>query len=62
MPVPDAETSFLMITFHEMLRGGQSVAYALAHAQARMSSTEPAIVAAAAGFVCVGADGPSLPQ
>ncbi|WP_100498889.1 CHAT domain-containing protein [Geodermatophilus chilensis] len=61
IPVPDAETAPLMTAFHELLAAGRSVAAALAEAQARTSATEPAVVAAAAGFVCVGADAPLTP-
>jgi tetratricopeptide (TPR) repeat protein len=61
IPVPDAETAPLMTAFHELLSAGRSVATALAEAQARTSATEPAVVAAAAGFVCVGADAPLPP-
>jgi hypothetical protein len=45
-----------MTAFHESLLAGRSVATALGQAQAAMSRTEPAVVAAAAGFVCIGAD------
>jgi tetratricopeptide (TPR) repeat protein len=62
IPVPDAETAPLMTAFHEGLVRGWSVATALAEAQARMPTTEPAVVAAAAGFVCVGADAPLRPE
>jgi tetratricopeptide (TPR) repeat protein len=56
IPIPDAETAPLMTAFHASLLAGRSVATALAQAQARTSRTDPAVVAAAAGFVCIGAD------
>ncbi len=62
MPIPDAETTPLMIAFHELLTSGQTVASALAQAQARVSDGDDAAVAAAAGFVCIGADGTLVPR
>lgn len=56
MPVPDAETTPLMATFHELLLGGRSAAAALAEAQMRADPDDLDAVAAAAGFVCLGSD------
>jgi CHAT domain-containing protein len=56
IPVPDAETAPLMAALHKFLLAGRSVADALAQAQAGISRAEPAAVAAATGFVCIGAD------
>jgi tetratricopeptide (TPR) repeat protein len=52
--VPDAETAPLMAAFHRGLVRGQPPADALAAAQARLRDGEPAALAAAAGFVCLG--------
>jgi hypothetical protein len=56
MPVPDAETIPLMTAFHELLLAGRSAAVALAEAQVRADPDDLDAVAAAAGFVCLGAD------
>jgi len=53
VPIPDAETAPLMAALHRLLAQGLPVAVALARAQ--RDATGPAAVAAAAGFVCVGA-------
>jgi len=55
VPVPDAETTPLMLAFHRLLRAGRSPAEALARAQAEMSTGDTAACAGAAGFVCLGA-------
>ena len=54
VPIPDAETAPLMIAFHQLLAGGESAASSLALAQQRLSRGQPAAMAAAAGFVCIG--------
>ncbi|MEP6462327.1 MAG: CHAT domain-containing protein, partial [Frankiaceae bacterium] len=54
VPVPDAETAPLMVSFHRELVGGASPAVALMHAQQSIDFGEPAALAAAAGFVCLG--------
>jgi CHAT domain-containing protein len=56
MPLPDAATAPLMTAFHQQLRAGRSAADALATAQALVDPDDPAATAAAAGFVCMGAD------
>jgi CHAT domain-containing protein len=53
VPVPDAETAPLMVALHRLLAQGLPVAAALARAQA--AADGPAAIAAAAGFVCIGA-------
>jgi CHAT domain-containing protein len=55
-PVPDAETAPLMVAFHRLLTFGHSAATALASAQQRLAGENTAAMAAAAGFVCMGAD------
>jgi CHAT domain-containing protein len=56
MPVPDAETTTLMVRFHELLKAGRTAGVALATAQAGVDSDDPAAVAAAAGFVSMGSE------
>jgi tetratricopeptide (TPR) repeat protein len=53
--VPDAATVGVMRSFHQHLVEGKGPAAALAAAQAEVDRDEPAAVAAAAGFVCLGA-------
>jgi CHAT domain-containing protein len=55
VPVPDAETGPLMVAFHRQLAAGATVAAALATAQETVDPDNVAAVAAAAGFVCIGA-------
>jgi tetratricopeptide (TPR) repeat protein len=52
--VPDAEAKPLMIAFHRLLSAGHLPPEALAQAQHQMAGQEPAVTAAAAGFVCIG--------
>jgi tetratricopeptide (TPR) repeat protein len=54
LSIPDAETGPLMVAFHRLLAAGQTAPDALAHAQYGMSGEDPAVLAAAAGFVCIG--------
>jgi CHAT domain-containing protein len=54
--VPDAATVPLMLSYHEGLRAGRAPADALASAQVRFSTTDSAQWAAAAAFICLGAD------
>jgi len=54
-PIPDAETAPLMAAFHRLLLAGRSAAAALALAQEQAAAGDPAAMAAAAGFVCMGA-------
>ncbi len=54
MPVPDAETAPLMIEFHRRLAAGQPPALALAAAQRELLGADPATLATAAGFICLG--------
>ncbi|MFI7587572.1 CHAT domain-containing protein [Spongisporangium articulatum] len=57
VPVPDAETAPLMRAFHAELVAGVSAAQALSRAQSALQDDghPAAAVAAAAGFVCIGA-------
>jgi CHAT domain-containing protein len=55
VPVPDAATAPLMVAFHQRLAAGLAPAAALAQAQLLVSHDGGAELAAAAGFVCVGA-------
>jgi tetratricopeptide (TPR) repeat protein len=55
VPVPDAATAPLMVAFHQRLAAGQAPATALAAAQQAVGQDGAAELAAAAGFVCVGA-------
>jgi hypothetical protein len=60
VPVPDAATAPLMVAFHERLAAGQAPASALAAAQQSVAEGGGAAeLAAAAGFVCVGAGLPT---
>jgi CHAT domain-containing protein len=54
LPIPDAETAPLMVALHRRLAAGDPAAAALAGAQERMDREEPAVLAASAGFVCIG--------
>jgi tetratricopeptide (TPR) repeat protein len=54
IPIPDAETTPLMVAFHQLLTAGTPAATALSAAQARLRDAEPAALAAAAGFICLG--------
>jgi CHAT domain-containing protein len=54
VPVPDDATRRLMCVFHEQLATGAPPAAALAAAQARVAGDDPASLAAAAGFLCLG--------
>jgi hypothetical protein len=60
IPVPDIETAPLMVEFHRLLCGGCTAAEALAQVQRAAADEGGAALAAAAGFVCVGA-GPGTP-
>jgi hypothetical protein len=55
LPIPDAETAPLMVALHRRLVAGEPCATALADAQQAMRDAGPAALAAAAGFVCLGA-------
>lgn len=55
VPIPDAETSPLMIAFHRLLATGHAAPAALAQAQQRLFDGYTTASAAAAGFVCIGA-------
>ncbi len=54
-PVPDGPTRALMLALHTGLRAGLPPAVALARAQGRVAATGATGLAAAAGFVCLGA-------
>jgi CHAT domain-containing protein len=55
VPVPDAETTALMITYHRLLIDRHSPASALAQAQERHRLEGTRARATAASFVCLGA-------
>jgi len=55
VPVPDVETTPLMHAYHAHLCAGRAPAEALARAQERTRTEGPRALAAAAGFVCLGA-------
>jgi CHAT domain-containing protein len=55
IPVSDVETVSLMRAYHADLRAGREPAEALARAQERTRAEGPRSLAAAAGFVCLGA-------
>jgi tetratricopeptide (TPR) repeat protein len=59
VPIPDAQTAPLMVAFHQRLARGESPAVALAAAQRQITGGDTggdtAALAAAAGFVCLGA-------
>jgi hypothetical protein len=55
IPVPDGETAALMDAYHDGLAAGRSPAEALATAQQRTRDCGPGALAAAAGFICLGA-------
>jgi CHAT domain-containing protein len=56
IPIPDAETAPLMVAFHRLLAAGHDVAGALSQAQRQIASEEGGkALAAAAGFICIGA-------
>jgi tetratricopeptide (TPR) repeat protein len=54
VPIPDAETTPLMVAFHRRLAAGQGAATALAEAQQQLTDRDPRSLAASAGFVCLG--------
>jgi tetratricopeptide (TPR) repeat protein len=56
VPIPDAETAPLMTAFHRALVTGRSAPDALAQAQQQIPADSYAAMAAAAGFVCFGAE------
>ncbi|GLI02202.1 CHAT domain-containing protein [Phytohabitans aurantiacus] len=55
VPIPDVETTPLMIAFHQLVVRGHPAPRALAEAQRRIAADGGAAMAAAAGFVCIGA-------
>jgi CHAT domain-containing protein len=55
VPIPDAPTAPLMIAFHRLLAAGHPPAAALARAQRAAAREGTSAMAAAAGFVCIGA-------
>jgi tetratricopeptide (TPR) repeat protein len=56
VPIPDAETMPLMTVLHQSLAAGLPTSHALAHAQQHLDRTRAPAVAAAAGFLSIGAD------
>lgn len=55
VPVPDGSTRTLMRALHRRLRAGAGLAEALAGARDEVASADPAMAAASAAFVCMGA-------
>ncbi|MCA2211379.1 CHAT domain-containing protein [Jidongwangia harbinensis] len=55
IPVPDGETAALMDAYHARLAAGRAPAEALADAQRTTRLAGPLALAAAAGFICLGA-------
>jgi CHAT domain-containing protein/tetratricopeptide (TPR) repeat protein len=55
VPIPDAETAPLMVAFHRQLAAGRHVAGALSRAQSQLAGEGGKAMAAAAGFICIGA-------
>jgi CHAT domain-containing protein len=55
-PIPDAETTPLMIAFHRLLAAGTPCPLALAQAQQQVASLGSTALATAAGFICIGAE------
>jgi tetratricopeptide (TPR) repeat protein len=55
LPILDTETWPLMVSFHDRLRSGDTVAAALAAAQQGVAATGPEGIATAAGFLTFGA-------
>lgn len=55
IPVPDAETRPLMVALHRQLAAGQHVSEALSQAQRQLAAQGGKAMAAAAGFICIGA-------
>jgi tetratricopeptide (TPR) repeat protein len=55
VPIPDAETAPLMVAFHRQLAAGQHPAGALSQAQRQLATEGGRAMAAAAGFICIGA-------
>ncbi len=61
IPVPDAETTPLMVALHRLLSAGVAPSVALAAAQQELSGQgEGRSLAAAAGFICIGSGKRSL--
>jgi CHAT domain-containing protein/tetratricopeptide (TPR) repeat protein len=54
VPVPDAETTPLMVELHRLLAAGEPPPAALATAQQKVTRDASPAAAAAAGFVCLG--------
>ena len=54
VPIPDAASVPLMLSYHQGLRQGASPAEALARAQSLVEPCDPLGRSAAAGFVCLG--------
>jgi tetratricopeptide (TPR) repeat protein len=54
VPVPDAETTPLMVELHRLLAAGEPPPAALAAAQEKVARDASPAAAAAAGFVCLG--------
>jgi CHAT domain-containing protein/tetratricopeptide (TPR) repeat protein len=55
IPVPDVASRFFMIAMHDRLAAGDPPAVALSRARMALDPDDPAGLAAAAGFVCLGA-------
>jgi CHAT domain-containing protein len=55
VPLPDVQTTPMMVAFHEQMLAGRSAPEALAEVQKRFAGEDGPVAAAAAGFACVGA-------
>ncbi len=55
VPIPDVETAPVMIAFHQQLAAGLDAASALSQAQRQLAGDGSRAMAAAAGFICIGA-------
>jgi CHAT domain-containing protein len=54
LAIPDLAAVNLMTAYHKALRAGMSPSVALAEVQGSVESEDPAVIAAAAGFICMG--------
>jgi CHAT domain-containing protein len=55
-PIPDAETTPLMIAFYRLLAAGTPFTDALARAQQQVANLGSTALATAARFICIGAE------
>ena len=54
--IPDAQTAHLMTAFHQAVAAGVPAATALADTQHRLAAEDPASMATAAAFICIGGE------